>query len=67
MLDQGMWCYYLLSCAAAFRARQTQCWQVVLTRTDSGRQQPPRQNGAGEARLPFDSHFRGCQARELCI
>ena len=26
-----MWEYYLLSCAATFRARQTQLWQLVLT------------------------------------
>ncbi len=27
-----MWRYYLLSCAALFRARNTQLWQVVLTK-----------------------------------
>ncbi len=27
-----MWEYYLLSCAAAFRARKTQVWQVVLSK-----------------------------------
>ena len=27
-----MWNYYLLSCAGAFRARQTQLWQVVLSK-----------------------------------
>jgi len=37
-----MWTYYLLSCAATFRARHTQCWQVVLARADGGRRQPPR-------------------------
>jgi cyclopropane-fatty-acyl-phospholipid synthase len=26
-----MWCYYLMCSAAAFRARQTQLWQVVLS------------------------------------
>lgn len=39
-----MWTYYLLSCAAAFRARQTQCWQIVLTKESSGRTQPVRQS-----------------------
>lgn len=38
-----MWRYYLLSCAAAFRARETQCWQVVLSRANTGRKQPARQ------------------------
>jgi cyclopropane-fatty-acyl-phospholipid synthase len=27
-----MWSYYLLSCAGAFRARNLQLWQIVLTR-----------------------------------
>ncbi|MEN6489794.1 MAG: class I SAM-dependent methyltransferase, partial [Smithella sp.] len=27
-----MWDYYLLSCAGAFRARDIQLWQIVLTR-----------------------------------
>lgn len=27
-----MWTYYLLSCAGLFRARQTQLWQVVLSK-----------------------------------
>ncbi|MBW2275419.1 MAG: class I SAM-dependent methyltransferase, partial [Deltaproteobacteria bacterium] len=27
-----MWRYYLLSCAGAFRARQIQLWQLVLSR-----------------------------------
>jgi cyclopropane-fatty-acyl-phospholipid synthase len=26
-----MWRYYLLSCAAAFRARSMQLWQFVMT------------------------------------
>ena len=26
-----MWCYYLLSCAGAFRARSIQLWQIVLS------------------------------------
>ncbi len=26
-----MWEYYLLSCAGAFRARNIQLWQIVLT------------------------------------
>jgi cyclopropane-fatty-acyl-phospholipid synthase len=33
-----MWEYYLLSCAGAFRARDIQLWQFVLTKT--GTQQP---------------------------
>jgi cyclopropane-fatty-acyl-phospholipid synthase len=33
-----MWEYYLLSCAGAFRARDIQLWQFVLTKT--GAQQP---------------------------
>lgn len=28
-----MWEYYLLSCAGAFRARQIQVWQIVMTKT----------------------------------
>ena len=36
-----MWDYYLLCCAATFRSRQTQLWQVVMTAADSGRAQPP--------------------------
>ena len=27
-----MWEYYLLSCAGAFRARDNQLWQIVLTK-----------------------------------
>ncbi|MDE1925220.1 MAG: class I SAM-dependent methyltransferase, partial [Patescibacteria group bacterium] len=27
-----MWNYYLLSCAASFRARENQLWQIVLTK-----------------------------------
>jgi cyclopropane-fatty-acyl-phospholipid synthase len=27
-----MWEYYLLSCAGAFRARELQLWQIVLTK-----------------------------------
>jgi len=27
-----MWNYYLLSCAGAFRARQLQLWQIVLSK-----------------------------------
>jgi cyclopropane-fatty-acyl-phospholipid synthase len=33
-----MWEYYLLSCAGAFRARDIQVWQIVMTR--QGRSQP---------------------------
>ena len=39
-----MWSYYLLACAATFRARQTQCWQIVLTKESTGRSQPARQS-----------------------
>jgi len=34
-----MWEYYLLSCAGAFRARDIQLWQIVLTK--AGTPQPP--------------------------
>jgi cyclopropane-fatty-acyl-phospholipid synthase len=27
-----MWCYYLLSCAGAFRARENQLWQIVFSK-----------------------------------
>ena len=27
-----MWKYYLLTCAAGFRARNTQLWQIVLSK-----------------------------------
>ncbi len=30
-----MWRYYLLSCAAAFRARKLELWQVLMTRSDT--------------------------------
>jgi len=33
-----MWRYYLLSCAAAFRSRSSQLWQIVMTKV--GRAQP---------------------------
>lgn len=35
-----MWEYYLLSCAGAFRARNIQIWQVVMTKAKTGTQQP---------------------------
>ena len=35
-----MWEYYLLSCAGAFRARQIQVWQLVMTGYRTGRAQP---------------------------
>jgi len=35
-----MWEYYLLSSAGAFRARDLQVWQIVMTRQGSGRAQP---------------------------
>ncbi len=35
-----MWEYYLLSCAGAFRAREIQVWQIVMTKSGSGRPQP---------------------------
>ncbi|MDZ7580817.1 MAG: cyclopropane fatty acyl phospholipid synthase [Deltaproteobacteria bacterium] len=37
-----MWEYYLLSCAGAFRARNIQVWQVVMTPYGSGAPQPKR-------------------------
>ncbi len=27
-----MWCYYLLSCAAGFRTRRNQLWQIVFSK-----------------------------------
>ncbi len=35
-----MWEYYLLSCAGAFRARDIQLWQIVMTKHGVGREQP---------------------------
>lgn len=35
-----MWEYYLLSCAGAFRAREIQLWQVVMTGHGTGVAQP---------------------------
>jgi cyclopropane-fatty-acyl-phospholipid synthase len=35
-----MWEYYLLSCAGAFRARNIQLWQIVMTRYGAGTPQP---------------------------
>ncbi len=35
-----MWEYYLLSCAGAFRARENQVWQIVMTKSGVGRPQP---------------------------
>ena len=35
-----MWEYYLLSCAGAFRARNIQLWQIVMTKIGFGRRQP---------------------------
>ncbi|MDZ7641530.1 MAG: cyclopropane fatty acyl phospholipid synthase [Desulfurivibrio sp.] len=40
-----MWEYYLLSCAGAFRARNIQLWQVVMTRHGSGTNQPRCRHG----------------------
>jgi cyclopropane-fatty-acyl-phospholipid synthase len=37
-----MWEYYLQSCAGAFRARDIQVWQIVMTRYESGRTEPYR-------------------------
>ncbi|WP_051235472.1 cyclopropane fatty acyl phospholipid synthase [Marinimicrobium agarilyticum] len=33
-----MWQYYLLSCAAYFRSREGQLWQIVYSKTDSNRE-----------------------------
>lgn len=59
-----MWDYYLLCCAAAFRSRQTQLWQVVMTSAGSGRPQPrgcrtaPGAPGdAQTGRVPFSSNW----------
>ncbi|MDD2318165.1 MAG: class I SAM-dependent methyltransferase, partial [Desulfobacterales bacterium] len=35
-----MWEYYLLSCAGAFRARNIQVWQIVMTKYDAAATQP---------------------------
>ena len=35
-----MWEYYLLSCAGAFRARDIQLWQIVMTKHGFGTEQP---------------------------
>ncbi len=35
-----MWEYYLLSCAGAFRARNIQLWQVLMTKDGSATKQP---------------------------
>jgi len=35
-----MWEFYLLSCAASFRARNIQLWQIVMTKGGSGTMQP---------------------------
>lgn len=35
-----MWEYYLLSCAGAFRARDIQLWQIVMTKCGTAREQP---------------------------
>jgi cyclopropane-fatty-acyl-phospholipid synthase len=35
-----MWEYYLLSCAGAFRARNIQLWQIVMTKYGTGSPQP---------------------------
>jgi len=37
-----MWCYYLLSCAGAFRARGLNLWQLVLSHGDVSRYAPVR-------------------------
>lgn len=37
-----MWRYYLLGCAGCFRARHTQLWQLVMTRSCDGRPPPCR-------------------------
>jgi len=35
-----MWEYYFLSCAGAFRAREIQVWQIVMTKSGVGKPQP---------------------------
>ena len=37
---RGMWEYYLLSCAGAFRSRAIQLYQVLMSREGDGRVQP---------------------------
>jgi cyclopropane-fatty-acyl-phospholipid synthase len=38
-----MWEYYLLSCAGAFRARDVQLWQIVMTKAGGGTTRLPKQ------------------------
>ena len=45
-----LWEYYLLSCAGAFRARQNQLWQILLTHV--GRSQPAFCRDAGTFEVP---------------
>jgi cyclopropane-fatty-acyl-phospholipid synthase len=35
-----MWEFYLLFCAGAFRARDIQVWQIVMTKYGTGTPQP---------------------------
>ncbi len=37
-----MWCYYLLSCAAVFRNRSQQLWQIVLSKNPTARYESVR-------------------------
>ncbi len=39
-----MWEYYLLSCAGAFRARDIQTWQILMTKYRTGTRQPACRN-----------------------
>ncbi len=56
-----MWEYYLLSCAGAFRARELQVWQIVMTKHGSGTAQPACRPSVGDPDgMPrFDSECRG--------
>ncbi|EAP72903.1 Cyclopropane-fatty-acyl-phospholipid synthase [Ralstonia solanacearum UW551] len=53
-----MWRYYLLSCAGAFRARDLQLWQWVLSK--------PGRSGVLSLPLFCESHSRGSQAALPC-
>ncbi|MFH7326139.1 cyclopropane fatty acyl phospholipid synthase [Desulfurivibrio sp. C05AmB] len=46
-----MWEYYLLSCAGAFRARNIQLWQVLMTKHGTGTEQPCCRIPVGEREM----------------
>ena len=54
-----MWRYYLLSCAGAFRARDIQLWQWVLSK--EGVPDGYRRVGAAPARSGKQTHLTACR------